>query len=46
MLEPYYDSYLAMIDLCGGVRRPVTLRAPDFRLDADALRAAITAAPG
>ena len=31
MLEPYYDSYLAMIQVAGGVRRPVTLRAPDFR---------------
>ena len=42
VLEPYYDSYLAMIGFAGGVRRPVTLRAPDFRLDADELRAAIT----
>ena len=42
VLEPYYDSYLAMIDFAGGVRRPVTLRAPDYRLDVDALRAAIT----
>ncbi|WP_457206056.1 pyridoxal phosphate-dependent aminotransferase [Nocardioides sp. P5_C9_2] len=42
VLEPYYDSYLAMIGFAGGVRRPVTLRAPDHRLDADELRAAIT----
>lgn len=42
VLEPYYDSYQAMIQMAGGVRRPVTLRAPDFRLDADALRAAVT----
>jgi N-succinyldiaminopimelate aminotransferase len=42
VLEPYYDSYVAMIQMVGGVRRPVTLRAPDFRLDADALRAAVT----
>ncbi len=41
VLEPYYDSYTAMITFAGGVRRPVTLRAPDFRLDADALRAAV-----
>lgn len=41
MLEPYYDSYPAMVAFAGGVRRPVTLRAPDFRLDADALRAAV-----
>ena len=42
VLEPYYDSYLAMIEFAGGVRRPVTLRAPAYRLDADELRAAIT----
>ena len=42
MLEPYYDSYVAMIQMAGGVRRPVTLRAPDFRLDTDELRAAVT----
>ncbi len=41
VLEPYYDSYVAMIQMAGGVRRPVTLRAPDFRLDVDALRAAV-----
>ena len=44
VLEPYYDSYVAMIQMAGGVRRPVTLRAPDFRLDADELRAAVDAA--
>ncbi|MGZ6733120.1 MAG: aminotransferase class I/II-fold pyridoxal phosphate-dependent enzyme [Nocardioides sp.] len=42
LLEPYYDSYLAMIRMAGGVRRPVTLRAPDFRLDIEALRAAVS----
>ena len=42
VLEPYYDSYVAMIQIAGGVRRPVTLRAPDFRLDLDAFAAAIT----
>lgn len=41
VLEPYYDSYVAMIQMAGGVRRPVTLRAPDFRLDTDELRAAV-----
>jgi N-succinyldiaminopimelate aminotransferase len=41
VLEPYYDSYVAMIQMAGGVRRPVTLRWPDFRLDADELRAAV-----
>jgi N-succinyldiaminopimelate aminotransferase len=42
VLEPYYDSYVAMIQFAGGVRRPITLRAPDFRLDPEALAAAVT----
>jgi N-succinyldiaminopimelate aminotransferase len=42
VLEPYYDSYVAMIQMAGAVRRPVTLRAPDFRLPIDELRAAVT----
>ncbi len=42
VLEPYYDSYVAVIQMAGGVRRPVTLRAPDFRLPVDELRAAVT----
>ncbi|HET7735098.1 MAG TPA: aminotransferase class I/II-fold pyridoxal phosphate-dependent enzyme, partial [Nocardioidaceae bacterium] len=41
-LEPFYDSYSACIALAGGVRVPVTLRAPDFRLDIGRLRAAVT----
>ena len=41
-LEPYYDSYVAGIQMAGGVRKPVTLRAPDFRLPIDELRAAVT----
>lgn len=41
-LEPFYDSYAACIAMARGVRVPVTLRAPDFRVDADALRAAVT----
>jgi N-succinyldiaminopimelate aminotransferase len=44
VLEPYYDSYLAMLQVAGAVRRPVTLRAPDFRLDVEELRAAVTPA--
>jgi N-succinyldiaminopimelate aminotransferase len=42
VLEPYYDSYVAMLQVTGAVRRPVTLHAPDFRLDVDELRAAVT----
>ena len=37
-LEPYYDSYAACIALAGGIRAPVALRPPDFRLDLDELR--------
>ncbi|MGN6781110.1 MAG: pyridoxal phosphate-dependent aminotransferase [Marmoricola sp.] len=42
VLEPFYDSYRAMIQFAGAVRRPVTLRAPDYRLDVTALHAAVT----
>ncbi|GHD67518.1 aminotransferase [Streptomyces goshikiensis] len=41
-LEPFYDSYAACIAMAGAVRVPLTLRAPDFRPDLDALRDAIT----
>ncbi len=44
VLEPYYDSYVAVLQMAGAVRRPVTLHAPDFRLDVDALRAAVSPA--
>jgi len=40
-LEPYYDSYAATIAMAGARRRVVTLRAPDFGLDPDALAAAV-----
>ncbi len=42
VFEPYYDSYAACIAMAGAVRRPVTLRAPDYRFDPERLRAAIT----
>ena len=41
-LEPFYDSYAASIDLAGGRRVGVSLFGPDFRLDHDEFRAAIT----
>jgi N-succinyldiaminopimelate aminotransferase len=41
-LEPFYDSYAACIAMAGGRRVPVTLRAPDFRLDVERLRDAVT----
>ncbi len=40
-LEPTYDSYAASIALAQAVLRPVTLRAPDFALDLEALEATI-----
>ncbi|MET8698513.1 pyridoxal phosphate-dependent aminotransferase [Kitasatospora sp. NPDC004723] len=40
--EPFYDSYAACIAMAGATRRPLTLRAPDFRPDLDELRALIT----
>jgi N-succinyldiaminopimelate aminotransferase len=40
VVEPFYDCYAATIAMAGAVRRPVTLRPPDFALDLDALAAA------
>jgi N-succinyldiaminopimelate aminotransferase len=40
--EPYYDSYSACIAMSGARRVPVTLRTPDFALDLERLREAIT----
>jgi N-succinyldiaminopimelate aminotransferase len=42
VMEPYYDSYAATIAMAGAERRVVTLRAPDYALDPDALAAAVT----
>lgn len=41
-LEPMYDSYAAGVAMAGGVIRPVTLRPPDYRVDLDAVRRAIS----
>src|ERR1700760_426737 len=41
VIEPYYDSYPAVIAVAGARRRTVTLRPPDFRLHADELRAEV-----
>jgi N-succinyldiaminopimelate aminotransferase len=41
LIDPAYDSYAACVTFAGGVRRTVTLRPPDWRLDPDELRAAI-----
>lgn len=43
IFEPFYDSYLASIELAGGVAVPVTLHAPDFRFVEAELEAAFSA---
>jgi N-succinyldiaminopimelate aminotransferase len=42
VFEPFYDSYRASIASAGAKETVVTLRAPDFSFDRDALAAAIT----
>lgn len=42
VLEPFYDVYPAAIELAQGKLVPVRLDAPEFRLDAERLRAAVT----
>jgi N-succinyldiaminopimelate aminotransferase len=42
LLEPMYDSYAAVIEFAGATRSPVTLRPPDFALDADQLARAVS----
>ena len=37
LLEPFYDSYPALVALAGAKARYLTLRFPDFALDVDAL---------
>lgn len=41
ILEPAYDSYEPVVDLCGGRVRRVPLQRPDFGIDWQALREAI-----
>jgi aspartate/methionine/tyrosine aminotransferase len=42
VFEPFYDSYPATIAMAGGVMKTVTTRPPDFGIDIEAVRAAIT----
>ncbi|MBC7712241.1 MAG: aminotransferase class I/II-fold pyridoxal phosphate-dependent enzyme [Rhizobacter sp.] len=42
VLEPFYDSYLASIQLAGAKVVPVTLKAPDFHFDIEELKAAVS----
>lgn len=42
LFEPWYDAYRADVAMAGGVHRSVGLRVPDFALDLDELRNAVT----
>ncbi len=42
LIEPTYDAYLPDASMAGAIPKFVTLRAPDFRLDPDALRQAFS----
>ncbi len=42
LIEPYYDAYPVGCALSGAVPRYVTLHAPDFRLDPEALESAVS----
>lgn len=44
IIEPFYDAYPVNVALSGATPRHVALRAPDFALDPDELRAAFSAA--
>lgn len=41
VLEPFYDSYLASIEMSGAKAIPVTLKAPTFSFDENELKSAI-----
>jgi len=42
LIEPFYDSYLPILERAGAVVRTVALRPPEWRLDEDALRSAFS----
>jgi len=42
LVEPCYDAYVPVVRLNGGTPRFVTLRAPDYRIDWDQMRRAIS----
>jgi methionine transaminase len=43
LFQPAYDSYVPAVQLSGGRPRFVTLRYPDYRIDWDEVRRAVTA---
>ncbi|HYF03155.1 MAG TPA: methionine aminotransferase [Patescibacteria group bacterium] len=42
VFEPCYDSYIPAIEMAGGIVKPVTLHAPDFRFKKEELCAAFS----
>ncbi len=42
LFQPAYDSYLPAVELSGGIPRFVTLRPPDYRIDWDEVRRAVS----
>ena len=42
LFQPAYDSYTPAVQLSGGTPRYVTLRHPDYRIDWDAVRRAVS----
>jgi aminotransferase len=42
VIEPFHEGYQPQIKFAGGTPRFVTLEAPDYALDADRVRAAVT----
>jgi len=42
VLEPFYDSYLAALQIAGAVVVPVTLKTPHFSFDRDELTSAVS----
>lgn len=46
LVEPYYDSYAAIVAMAGATRRTVGVRPPHFALDPDEVEAAVVAANG
>lgn len=42
VLEPFYDSYVASIEMAGGKAVPVTMHAPDFSVREEELEAAVS----
>ena len=43
MFEPMFDTYSTCVAMAGGIVKPVTLRPPQYGVDVDELRAAISA---